>query len=211
MPTRIDVCRMLGSLDSDPVGRFAEAIVLSSVDTKLRSPLQKAFTMVQDYLHDKDAPVLTVDQAKVFERLAPPSFGLRPIDQPAFTETLLVAVYSRATELLRGPGAYTALDDLDGLPTRVEAGLKSMEPGVLGEFVIETAIGVTRSSEVSQRLTVTAEAIQRRLPGLSGLEAKAKAIFRQKQGDDDCECVVVPATPTGTVRTSASAVGGRAS
>lgn len=104
MPTRIDVCRMLGSLDSDPVGRFAEAIVLSSVDTKLRSPLQKAFTMVQDYLHDKDAPVLTVDQAKVFERLAPPSFGLRPIDQPAFTETLLVAVYSRATELLRGPG-----------------------------------------------------------------------------------------------------------
>jgi hypothetical protein len=190
MPTRFDVSRMLGSLDSDPVGRIAEAMVVASADPKVRDPLAKALTMVQDHLTRRDAPVLTVEQAKVFERLTPPSFGLVRLDRPAFIETLLVAVHSRATELLRSRGAHAVLNDLDGLPGRVEEGLKSMESGVLGEFLIEAAISARRSPEVSRRLAVSAEAIRLCVPVLSGLEAPAKALYRKKQDGSECECIV---------------------
>ena|SRR6516164_9164851 len=85
MPTRIDVSRMLGSLDSDPFGRVAEAIALSSADPELRDPLNRAVAMVRERLiHNEDKPILTVDQARVFERITPPSFGLVRIDRPAF-------------------------------------------------------------------------------------------------------------------------------
>jgi hypothetical protein len=190
MADRIDVSRMLGSLDSDPFGRLVEAILLASADPKLSDSLNQAVAMVRDRLLQNDGtPILTVEQAKIFERIAPPSFGLSPIDQPAFVETLLVAVHSRATELLRAVGNRTVLDDLNNLPMRLEAGLNQMEPGVLGEFIIETTIGAARSSEVSQRLNASAEAIRRRVPGLSGLEKKAGVIFRPKAGGE-CECVV---------------------
>jgi hypothetical protein len=190
MASTMDVSTMLGSLDSDPVGRFAETIALSSADSKMRDPLRKAFTLVQDHLQRKDRPLLSVEQAKIFERVAPNSFGLLRLDQPAFIETLLVAAHSRATELLRAHGARAALHDLNNLPARVEAALKSMAPEVLGEFITETAMSAARSREVSERLASSAEAIRRSVPHLSGLEAQAGTIYRKKQGGGECECIV---------------------
>jgi hypothetical protein len=190
MPNRIDVSRMLGSLDSDPFGRVVESILLSAADSKLSAPLKKSVAMVQDRLKDAKTPVITIEQARFFERLAPPSFGILRIDRPAFIETLLVGVHSRATELLRTSGSRAILDDLTELPARVKAGLERMEPGVVGEFLIETAIGAARSSEVNQRLVASAEAIRSRIPGLSGLEKQGKALLRPKGGPDECECIV---------------------
>jgi|ERR1022692_1721683 hypothetical protein len=191
MPNRIDVSRMLGSLDSDPFGRVAEAVALSSTDPKLRDPLNQAVAMIRErLLHNEDNPILTVEQARVFDRITPPSFGLVRIDRPAFVETLLVAIYSRATELLHATGSHAVLDDMDDLPARVEDGLNHMKSGVLGEFLIETAIGAARSHDVSHRLNMSAEAIRRRVPSLTGLEKKSQVILRQKGGSGECECVV---------------------
>jgi hypothetical protein len=191
MPNRIDLSKMLGGLDGDPFGRIVETILLSAGDSKLSTPLKQSVTMVQNHLKDASKPVITTEQAQFFERLTPPSFRLLRIDQPAFIETLLVGLYNRATELLQASGSRAILHDLSKLPARVKTGLQRMEPGVLGEFLVETAIGAARSPEVNQRLTASADAIRRRVPGLSGLEKQGKTLLRKKPDDpDECDCIV---------------------
>lgn len=207
MARTIDVSSLLGRLDADPVGRVIEAIVASSSEPELRDPIRRAFGLVHSrLLNNEKMPVVTSEQAARLEPLAP-SFGLVSIDQPPAVELLLVAFHARATDLLYMRGNHELLADLTTLPERIEASIDRLEPGVIGEFLVETAIGAARSREVRAQLEASAHAIRRRVPGLWPLEDQAKSLLLNGGPDDHCLCMVWSCDPRGGLPKGVGCVG----
>jgi hypothetical protein len=161
--------------------------------------LKSAYDYVRDRLRDEESPVITVDQADVFERVYVPR-GITGSPRAPVVESLVVTLYASATAALRSRPTALSQATFADAHDRVEKWFRSLTVGTLGDYLTQVEAGALRDPGIAQQLDTAAASVRRLLGRSEELHDRFEALLRPRQPGDDCACILRACNSSGDCR-----------
>lgn len=191
MRTRADVADFFIPINpslADAVSVLADAI--SGPDSALKESVLNAIAAVRERMRDQKRPLLTTEQAQLYNRIGRRADleVLPDSGEATFLNTMVSVLNLRAEAGLRSVNVATWRDDLLNGLSRVPERLNNLSDDYLGEVVLETELRAAADPSFARELTSSARRIDATRPGLQAAVGQFEALL--DNDDDDCSCIV---------------------
>ncbi|MDS0222306.1 hypothetical protein NDI54_13230 [Haloarcula sp. S1AR25-5A] len=178
-----------------------EVLIDASSDDEIGEDVVETFEKVHEWLTDEENPIVDAEQMKQWEMIRSRDDDLGLIEDPAFLEPIVVALYLRAKVALSNSSRGEFFSDLDDSLEDVQRNIDELPSGLFGEVLIETERRANRDREFARTLKKGANELNDLKPYLESLGERASARMVPDDPDgDDCWCEVRGCNSSGHCR-----------